>query len=107
MNQSFREHTENLRAALLKLSPTGGEGFEGLIAVTLTEITGVPFRLAGSGSQFGVDAKSAYENDGVCFEGKRYDGRIPRTEVLSKIAELAIRDDGNIDLGCLVRHRKF
>ena len=101
MNQSFRKHIEDLRAALLKLSPTGDEGFEGLIAATLTEITGVPFRLAGGGSQFGVDAKPAYESDSVCFEGKRYGGQIPRNEVLSKIAELSIRDDGDVDLWVL------
>ncbi|MFA5240624.1 MAG: hypothetical protein WC476_13090, partial [Phycisphaerae bacterium] len=58
----------------------------------LREITGVPFRLASSGSQFGVDGKSAYEEDAVCFEGKRYDKSVPRAEVLSKISELLIRN---------------
>jgi hypothetical protein len=101
MNQPLREHTDNLRNALLKLPATGAAGFEGLLAATLTEISGVPFRLAGSGSQFGVDGKAAYEDDAVCFEGKRYDDQIPRTEVLTKIAELSIGDKGDIDLWVL------
>lgn len=97
----MREHTDNLRETLLTLPATGAAGFEGLLSATLTEITGVPFRLAGSGSQFGVDAKAAYEEDAVCFEGKRYDGSIPRNEVLTKIAELSIGDKGDIDLWVL------
>ncbi|WP_156527609.1 hypothetical protein [Bradyrhizobium stylosanthis] len=91
----------DLRNALLKLPATGADGFEGLLAVVLEEISGVPFRLAGSGSQFGLDGKAAYQSDGVCFEGKRYDGDIPRTEVLSKIAELTIGDRGDVDLWVL------
>ncbi len=90
MNDSLREHIKNLKAALLSLSATGESGFEGLIGATLREISGVPFRLAGSGSQFGVDGKPTYEEDAICFEGKRYDGKVPRQEVLSKIAELSI-----------------
>jgi len=74
------------------LPATGEKGFEGLIGVTLRDISGVFFRLAGSGSQFGVDGKPAYKGDAICYEGKRYDGTVPRTEVLSKIAELSISD---------------
>jgi hypothetical protein len=51
MEMSLNHHVENLKNVLLKLSPTGESGFEGLIGVALREITGVPFRLAGSGSQ--------------------------------------------------------
>ena len=65
---------------------------KGLVAVALTDITGVPFRLAGGGSQYGIDGKSAYDDDSVCFEAKRYDDRISRDEVLSKIAEVSISD---------------
>ena len=97
----WKQYEQDLREALLKLTPTGGEGFEGLIAATLTSITEVPFRLAGSGSQFGVDAKPAYEDDSICFEAKRYDGQIPREKVLSKVAELSISDSSNIDLWVL------
>ncbi len=99
--KSLHEHMTNLRDALLELSATGAEGFEGLLAVTLTRIANVPFRLAHSGSQFGLDGKTAYATDGVYFEGKRYDGRIPRADVLSKIAELSIGDKGDVDLWVL------
>jgi len=94
MNQLLCQHVINLKTALLSLPATGEKGFEGLIGVTLREISGVPFRLASSGSQFGVDGKPTYEGDAICFEGKRYDGPVPRTEVLSKIAELSINDTG-------------
>lgn len=93
MNHLLSQHIEDLKAALLSLPATGHSGFEGLIGATLREITGVPFRLAGSGSQFGVDGKSTYEEDAICFEGKRYDGTIPRNEVLSKIAELPLTNN--------------
>ena len=89
MDESFRKQIEGLKSVLLKLAPTGENGFEGLIAVTLNKLTGVPFRLAGSGSQFGVDAKPAYESDSICFEAKRYDDAIPREKILSKLAELS------------------
>ncbi len=92
MKQELRQHAECLKSVLLSLPATGETGFEGLIGATLREITGVPFRLASSGSQHGVDGNSAYEKDAICFEGKRYDGRVSRAEVLSKIAELSIRD---------------
>jgi hypothetical protein len=90
VNQLLCQHVEHLKSALLSLRATGEKGFEGLIGATLREISGVPFRLAVSGSQFGVDGKSAYEGDAICFEGKRYDGTVPKNEVLSKIAELSI-----------------
>lgn len=83
---------KHLKSALLSLHATGEKGFEGLIGATLREISGVPFRLAGSGSQFGVDGKPAYEEDSICFEGKRYGGRIQRTEVITKIADLSIHN---------------
>jgi hypothetical protein len=100
MNQLFQEHIANLKFALMSLPATGVKGFEGLIGVTLREITGVPFRLAGSGSQFGIDGKSAFEEDAIGFEGKRYDGDISKNEVLSKIAECTINDSG-IDIWVL------
>lgn len=50
MKTHLLEHTENLRIALLKLPATGSSGFEGLLAVILAEISGIPFRLAGGGS---------------------------------------------------------
>lgn len=85
------EHIENLKSALLSLSPTGDKGFEGLVGSILTEITGIPFRLAGSGSQFGIDGKPTYEQDNICFEAKLYRKSVPRDKVISKIADLSIR----------------
>ena len=78
-----------LRSFLLKLRATGDNGFEGLIAKVLTDITGIPFRLAASGSQFGSDGSAVREEDGISFECKRYEGKIPKNEILSKIAELS------------------
>ena len=46
MAHSLSLHFDNLKKALLNLSPTGDKGFEGLMAVVLSEITGVSFRLA-------------------------------------------------------------
>ena len=92
MTQLLWQHIENLKSALLSLPATGEIGFEGLIGAALREISGVPFRLASSGSQFGVDGKPTYEGDAICFEGKRYDGKVPPNEVISKIAQLSIRD---------------
>lgn len=94
MNQLLCQQLEELKLALLSLQATGENGFEGLIGVTLREISGVPFRLAGSGAQFGIDGKPTYEGDYICFEGKRYDGTVPRNEVISKIAELTIKNNG-------------
>lgn len=91
----------DLRAMLLKLPATGEDGFEGLLAAVLAEISGVPFRLSGSGSQFGMDGKSAYEDDAICFEAKRYDRKIPKNEVITKIAELTIDGGSGVDLWVL------
>ena len=84
-------HVESLKTSLLQLSATGSDGFEGLMATALTDITGIPFRVAASGSQFGSDGSAASQDDGVYFECKRYKDTIPRREVLSKIADLSIR----------------
>ena len=92
MNPLICRHVDNLKSALLSLPATGEEGFEGLLGEALREITGVPFRLARSGSQFGVDGKPTYEGDAICFEGKRYDGAVDSSEVISKIARLSIHD---------------
>lgn len=79
----------NLKALLMDLKPTGSDGFEGLIAATLGSITGVPFRLASSGRQDGIDGKAVFEEGCISFEGKLYTGSIPRTEVITKIADIS------------------
>ncbi|PZN98329.1 MAG: hypothetical protein DCF30_14420 [Hyphomicrobiales bacterium] len=93
MDPTLTTHLNALRAALLTLKPTGQTGFEGLIALALHDILGVPFRLASSGTQRGIDGKTAGEGDVVAFEGKLYSDSVPRTEVLSKIADLGRNKD--------------
>lgn len=82
-----------LQAALLSLDSSGPHGFEGLLATVFAKLLGVPFRLAKSGSQFGVDAKTSDSAFPVAFEAKRYRDGVPSSEVLNKIGALAIRDD--------------
>lgn len=97
MDPTLTTPLNELKTALLTLRPTGPKGFEGLIAVALQQIVGVPFRLAASGSQRGIDGKAASDRDAITFEGKLYKRSVPRTEVLSKIADLA-RTDTRSDL---------
>lgn len=82
-----------LRDALLDLPSSGQNGFEGLLATVFAKLLGVPFRLAKSGSQFGVDGKTSDPAFPVAFEAKRYRDDVPSTEVLNKIGALAIRGD--------------
>ncbi len=89
MDPSLISHLEKLKEGLLKLKPTGADGFEGLVAAVLREVTGVPFRLASSGLQFGVDGKPVYDDAAIYFEAKLYGGRIDRPAVITKIADLA------------------
>lgn len=82
-----------LRDALLDLPSSGPNGFEGLLATVFAKLLGVPFRLAKSGSQFGVDGKTSDSAFPVAFEAKRYRDDVSSTDVLNKIGALAIRDD--------------
>lgn len=95
--RSLADHLKDLKTALLALKAIGEDGFEGLVGTALQEISGVPFRLAGSGRQFGIDGKPAYDEDCVCFEAKRYDGKIDRRDLIVKIADLA-RNNTHPDL---------
>lgn len=89
MNNTEIQLIEALKNALLTLKATGEDGFEGLIAVTLGAITSTPFRLASSGLQFGVDGKTSFSNDAICFEAKRYDQNLKRKDVIIKIYDLS------------------
>lgn len=93
-------YIDDLKKILTDLRATGDDGFEGLIGTALSEIAGVPFRLAGSGLQFGVDGRSIYSDDGICFECKRYKGQVPRERIMSKLGELSIRGS-DLDLWVL------
>ena len=100
MTTDLSDHLSNLKAVLTDLDATGQEGFEGLIGTALSEIAGVPFRLARSGSQFGVDGKSAHDFAGISFECKRYSGQVRTPDIMSKIGELSI-GEADIDLWVL------
>lgn len=84
-----RERLTHLKSVLLTLKAAGATGFEGFVRVVLTALTDIPFRLATSGLQGGLDGAAALRGDSVCFEAKRYSGDIHRNEVLTKIVDLA------------------
>ncbi|WP_417272201.1 hypothetical protein [Celeribacter halophilus] len=85
----YEEHLETIKIGLLSLKAAGADGFEGLLRIALTSLTGIPFRLAASGLQGGMDGDAAMPSDPVCFEAKRYSGDIHRNEVITKIADLS------------------
>lgn len=87
------EHIETIKTGLLSLKAAGADGFEGLLRIALTKLTGIPFRLAASGLQGGMDGDAAMPSETVCFEAKRYSGDIHRNEVLTKIVDLARQKD--------------
>ena len=63
-----------LHSSLLKLKPTGPDGFEGLIREILENWTGQKLRLARSGSQSGKDISSDSSSElMIAAEMKRYD----------------------------------
>ena len=92
---------DDLRDLVRKLDPTGPDGFEGLMAAVLTDITKTSFGLANSGSQRGKDGQSVLNDGAISFEGKLYDETVPKNEILTKIAEIAADDDGAADLWIL------
>lgn len=85
----YSKSLETIRNGILSLKAAGGDGFEGLLRIVLTNLTGIPFRLAASGLQGGMDGDAAMPLDSICFEAKRYSGDIHRNDVLTKIADLA------------------
>lgn len=85
MAAALASHLTNLRTAFLSLKATGAKGFEGLIGVALAEVADAPFRLAGSGSQFGLDGPTSYKGDGLLYECKRYKSNVPRSDRLREI----------------------
>ena len=79
---------ETIRNILLKLKPTGTNGFEGLVSEIIYEITGIPSRLAQSGTQFGIDGNAIFPADSICFEAKLYSGKLDKDEIITKVATL-------------------
>lgn len=88
--QDITQHLNALKSALTSLKPNGADGFEGFIRIVLTELTDIPFRLAASGLQGGIDGDSLFSKDAVSFEAKRYsESTLNRNDVLTKIADFA------------------
>ena len=88
------DHLHTIRTSLSALPSTGHNGFEGLVQASFSSITGIPYRLSASGSQFGLDGKSAYPDPSICFECKLYRQRLDIRTVNEKLGELAIDDRG-------------
>jgi hypothetical protein len=91
----------DFRDTLRKLKPTGSDGFEGLMAAVLTDLTQRTFALASSGSQRGKDGQSVLDNGAVAFEAKLYDDKVAKDQFLSKIAEIAGDEEGQTELWIL------
>ncbi len=93
----------NLREIILALQPTGENGFEGLVAVCLSNLSHLDFRLAKAGSQFGRDATSAPDRFAIAIETKRYRDNPRLEELAGKAAVAAHALGGLVDawvLGC-------
>lgn len=76
---------ENLRNQLLGLAAAGPNGFEGLVATALADLTGLTFRLAKSGSQFGRDASTPRARFAIAMEAKRYTESLRLEDIAGKI----------------------
>jgi len=96
METSSNSSLKLLRDALLALRPTGPDGFEGLIATVLSEISGTPFRLAASGSQHGRDGGTTAVPAHIVFECKLYTTKINKDDVLAKVAEVGLQNDTDL-----------
>jgi hypothetical protein len=80
---------ENFRQNIRRLKPDGDDGFEGLIAAVLGDLTKRSFALASAGSQHGKDGESALDGGDIVFEAKRYDDEVPKDKLYTKILEIA------------------
>lgn len=93
ITREYEESLSTIRKGILSLKASGCDGFEGLLRIVLTKLTDIPFRLAASGLQGGMDGDAVMPEDAICFEAKRYSNEIHRNEVLVKIADLARKKD--------------
>ncbi len=92
-----------------KLSPSGPDGFEGLIAKLLTNLTGRRFYLAQSGSQSGRDMSSERLSGNIlAVECKRYgkETELNERELLGELVQAA-RDVPDLDIWVLVASRSI
>ena len=80
---------EDFRQNVRMLKPDGDDGFEGLLAAVLGDLTKRSFALASAGSQHGKDGQSALDGGAIVFEAKRYDDALPKDKIYSKLLEIA------------------
>ncbi|MFB9141193.1 hypothetical protein ACFFR0_16325 [Maritalea porphyrae] len=85
----------------MALYHSGPNGFEGLLGIVLSSVTGQSFRLAKSGSQRGRDGDSAFDGGATYFEGKRYRKSPKTSEITAKLFDLIKDDAGQLDLWVL------
>lgn len=85
---NLKDSLEILKATLVRLAATGDDGFEGLMAVILTVITGHPFRLASAGSQGGLDGRTHNGLIDIAYEAKLYTSALGAKVVHDKITVL-------------------
>lgn len=81
--------------------PAGADGFEGLVAQALATVTGLTFRLARSGSQFGRDAATPNSTFSIAMEAKRYSDSVPLQELAGKAALASFMLADGIDVWAL------
>ena len=88
---------------LCKITPSGEEGFEGLISKCLENLTGLSFRLSKSGYQGGRDLSSnEFGANRIAVECKRYKHtKLNERELLGEIVQ-AKREILDLDLWILV-----
>ncbi|WP_309806621.1 restriction endonuclease [Novosphingobium capsulatum] len=92
----------NLHEVLRLWNPAAGpNGFEGLVAHALAELTGYTFRLARSGAQFGRDAATTKAPFSIAMEAKRYTDSVPLQELVGKATLAAAVLAEGIDLWAL------
>jgi hypothetical protein len=92
---------ENLRIQLLKLEPAGRNGFEGLVASALADLTGLTLRLAKSGSQFGRDASTPRARFAIAMEAKRYKEPLSLDDIAGKIWDASNELASDVDMWVL------
>jgi len=93
---------DSLLQHILTLKPTGAEGFEGLIAATMANLSGLVIRLAKSGLQGGRDGSSPQNNPfAVALEGKLYTNDLRLEDLAGKVTVACHKLGGNIDVWAL------
>lgn len=101
-NVNLQSARVNLQTLLRQWEPAAGpKGFEGLVARALAALTGMTFRLAKSGSQFGRDGATPSGPFSIAMEAKRYSTSVPLQELAGKATLAAFDLAGEIDLWVL------